>query len=83
VLEEEEEEEAAPPLLPPSLQKALQGLLDLRLYLEAQEGSTINDKKALRVLDQRLAHENILKRKQVLIKAYFRGLVAAKDVEEV
>jgi hypothetical protein len=47
----EEEEEAALPLLLLLLQKALQGLLDLRLYLEAQEGSTINDKKALRVLD--------------------------------
>jgi hypothetical protein len=53
VLEEEAEAEAeaAPPLPPPSLQKALQGLLDLRLYLEAQEGSTIDDEKALRVLD--------------------------------
>jgi hypothetical protein len=47
----EEEEEAAPPLPLPLLQKALQGLLDLRLYWEAQEGFTINDKKALRVLD--------------------------------
>lgn len=71
--------EATLPPPPASLLEATKGLAALRSYLELQDECTIDDLKALRALDQKLALKAISERKQSSISAYFQPVRAGKD----